>query len=134
MNQPFEFYDASAPAGQDSVSSASDELRELSRSGTEADLDRALDEVNDAVEQASATDAREGVPAELVALLDAITGDDGAPLAWQSLHRRVHAGTTTWDSFWLAPTREEDGMKLVFEVMRAARASLDAGLAARAGR
>ena len=130
MTQPFEFFDASGSGDAARHTSTSDVLGGLHRTGTEASLTRALDERNDLVEQLSATDRAEGVPPELASLLDTITGADGAPLAWASLHRRVHAGLTTWDSFWLDPTAEEDGMRLVTEVMRLSREHLDAGLAA----
>ena len=131
----FEFFDASGTSDQAAPDSTRDLLRDLGRSGTEAGLQRKLDEVNGLVEEMSAKDRAEGAPTEVVALLEQITGADNAPLPWASLHRRVHAGVTTWDSFWLDPAGEEDGLRLISEVMRRSRVTLQAGLAqAREGR
>lgn len=131
----FEFFDASGASDQAAPESTRDLLRELGRSGTEAGLQRRLDEINGLVEEMSAKDRAEGVPGEVVTVLEEITGADDAPLPWASLHRRVHSGVTTWDSFWLDPTSEEDGLRLISEVMRRSRENLRSGLAqAREGR
>lgn len=131
----FEFFDASGASNQTAPDSTRDLLRDLGRSGTEAGLQRKLDEVNGLVEEMTARDRAEGAPADVVTLLDEIAGADNAPLPWASLHRRVHAGVTTWDSFWLDPTSEEDGLQLISEVMRRSREHLQSSLAqARDGR
>lgn len=129
MSGPFEFYDASA-APDPQQPTRDDTLLEMSRRGVEADLDRALEHLDEVVQRASARDRSEGVPPELARVLEEVTGADDAPIAWASLHRRVETGVTTWDSFWLDPTAEEDGMRLVQEVMGRTRERLAHGLAA----
>lgn len=129
MSDPFTFFDASAPPDAQQPS-RDDPLLEMSRRGVEADLDRALDDLNDVVARASARDRAEGVAPDLARLLEEITGADGAPASWASLHRRVESGVTTWDSFWADPTLEEGGMRLVHEVMGRSGERLAQGLAA----
>ena len=129
MSDSFEFYDASTAPGPQQPSAA-DALRGLNRSGAVASLDRALDDLNDVVERASARDRAEGVAPEMARLLDELTGADDVPASWASLNRRVQDGVTTWDSFWSDPSAEEDGMRLVLEVMGRSRQRLAQGLAA----
>ncbi|WP_457208373.1 hypothetical protein [Nocardioides sp. P5_C9_2] len=128
MSDPFTFFDASA-APDPQQPSRDDTLHEMSRTGVEASLDRALDHLDDVVARASARDRAEGVSPELARLLDEITGTDDAPSTWASLHRRVETGVTTWDSFWADPSVEEDGMRLVFEAMSRSGRRLAQGLA-----
>ena len=127
---PFEYFDASGTGGPTRHASSSSMLGDLTRTGTEAGLNRALDDINALVAEMSAKDRAEQLPPELVSLLDEITGADDAPLAWASLHRRVHSQRTPWEAFWRDPTVEEDGLRLVSEVMRRARAGLQEGLVA----
>jgi hypothetical protein len=117
-----EFFDASAPPSRDTT--AADDLHELSRLDAEAALQRALSRADDVLARFDAEDQQAGVPSEVVALLEAITGAEQAPLSYASLHRRVHSGSTSWEAFWLNPQDEEDGQRLVYEVMRLGTAQL----------
>lgn len=133
MRSPFEFFDASTGAAEQSTTV--EVLADLNRNGTEASLTRALADLDDLVADQSAEERSEGLPPELARLLGEIAGADDAPLAWASLHRRVQSGVTTWGSFWLDPTTEEDGMRLVFETATRSRLALSHGIAtAREGR
>lgn len=118
---PMEFYDASAPVD---APAAPPSLLDLGRDGAESDLDVALDRLNDLVEQVSVRDAAEPLPEELRDRLRELTGAADAPLAWESLHRRVRDGLTTWEAFWARPQDEVDGVRLVHAVMAAGRTTL----------
>lgn len=124
-----EYYDASASAASTGPD-ATDLLRELGRSGVEDALEQSLARMDELLTELDAHDADETAPPEVVAVLEALTGAETAPITYASLHRRVHDGLLTWDDFWRHPEREADGVRLLREAMRVATESLVEGLSA----
>ncbi|WP_224278958.1 hypothetical protein [Nocardioides lacusdianchii] len=125
---PLEFFDASAPVTD--RPSTTEVLTELGGLTAERELLAALDDLDDLVATASEHDRDDPVPQELVVLLRELTGADGAPVAWSSLNRRVRDGLTTWDAFWADPSAEQDGVRLVHEVLGRFGAALGSALGA----
>lgn len=115
---PFEQPDAGGGPDQHEV------LARLSRRTLDGALDRSLDDLGellDRIEEREAAAGEDGVPAELVPVLEELTGAEEAPLTYRSLRRRVREGFTSWDAFWRAPHEEADGMRLLREAMQVCR-------------
>ncbi|WP_185995209.1 hypothetical protein [Nocardioides campestrisoli] len=122
---------AAAAAGNDATDPW-DLLADLSRRSAGTSLDRALDELGELVDRIDAEERAEGTdgaPAEVVPVLEVLTGADDAPLTYRSLHRRVREGYTSWDAFWRAPHQEADGLRLLQDVMRVGREGIADGIA-----
>ncbi|WP_101523417.1 hypothetical protein [Nocardioides houyundeii] len=119
------YYDASAPPPE--RPDVRDDLAALQRDQSHVDLLAALERV----EELSARQAEEedGPDADVVRLLEEITGADDAPLAFRSLHDRVAAGHATWAEFWAAPQDHADGPRL-FAAVIGAQSALNAAVAA----
>jgi hypothetical protein len=83
-----------------------------------ADLERALGRIEEVVARFDESEAEAGLDPEIEALLEEVAGSPDAPLEFQSLHRRVHAGRLTWADFWARPQAESGGARLLGAVMR----------------
>lgn len=59
------------------------------------------------------------VPADVAALAERISGHPDAPAAYLALHRRVSEGHTSWQDWWASPESEEQGARLLREVITA---------------
>lgn len=59
------------------------------------------------------------VPDDVAALADRITGAADAPPAYRALHQRVREGHTTWQAWWASPESEDQGARLLREVVTA---------------
>jgi hypothetical protein len=117
-----DFYDASAPA--QGKARSTDVLRRLQAEDADRRLFALFDEIDDAIDRGRERDREAGLDPTIAARLDAIAGADDAPYELRALHRRVLAGTLTWEEFWLAPEEEPGGRHLVDEAMRAEGAEL----------
>jgi len=121
-----EFFDASSG---ETPRSADEVLASLQSQDAERQLRGALDGLRDLLDTWREEEAEKPVDPEVVEALDAVTGAADAPLSYRSLHRRVHAGRTTWETFWRDPQAEEDGPLIVNAVVKHNTARLNAVLA-----
>lgn len=122
-----EFYDASAPAEEEPA--VEEVLDELQAEDSDRRLLQLFDRIDTMVEEGRERDRDRGVDPEILARLEAISGADDAPYELRDLHRRVGAGTLTWEELWLAPEEEPGGHLLVNAAMRAEGAALADALA-----
>lgn|GEM_PF-2212744 len=125
-------YDASAPPPQD-VPTTADVLGQLRRAGATTRLEVAMARIEElaaqfAEDETGATE--DGLDPDVVARLVELTSEEGAPLEWRSLGRRVTDGHTTWAAFWARPQAETGGLALLAAVLRdqaaRTRSALDA--------
>lgn len=102
---------------------SSDVLAGMLIRSAEDDVRMALDEARELLFHLE-QDAEPITPEE-VAVLEAVTGSDDAPLEFRSLRRRVDSGSLTWDEFWRRPYDEgQAGVDLVNACVAAAAASM----------
>ena len=109
-----ERFDAATPAEPETQDPLERQQLEVATRGLEAALDRIAEDVAVAREQ----EAREGLDASTLALLDALAGVADASLERRSLHGRVAAGRITWEQVWTYPGAEAGGRALVLDVIR----------------
>lgn len=119
-----EIYDASTPPPAERTA---DVLKRLQADDAERRLFALFDEIDEMIDEGRARDREQGIDPGIIARLDAISGADDAPYDFRELHRRVRAGTLTWEELWLAPEEEPGGRALIHEAMKAEGAEL-AGL------
>lgn len=117
-----EHYDAS---GQTPASNQRDLLIRMQAEDADQRLLALFDEIDEMIEEGRERDREHGLDPGVASLLDAISGDEHAPLEFRSLHRRVGDGALTWEQFWLAPEEEAGGHRLINAAMKAAGSQLD---------
>lgn len=105
------YFNASAPPPEP----ARDPLQSMEAAATHRNLEDALDRVRELTLEADG----DPIPPEIVEHAEEITSADDAPLAFQSLRRRVRSGHTSWQAWWDDPTSEAEGMRLFQAVLEA---------------
>jgi len=117
MTAPFDANASGSDHGDDVVA-------RMLEHDVDAQVDMFLTQARDWLAADADSVASEPVPDEVVARLEAITGADHAPVTFASLHRRVHEGRTSWQTFYADPRSEADGLRIMSAALAQATSEL----------